>query len=66
LQGHINYFGVNGNCESVNRVVWEAERSWLKWLRRRSQRHRMNWERFKLLLKHYCLPKARIVVQIWG
>ena len=66
LQGHINYFGVNGNCVAVSSVVMQAERSWMKWLRRRSQRHRMNWERFKGLLKRLPLPKARVVVQIWG
>lgn len=66
LQGHINYFGVNGNGVSVRGVILQAERSWMKWLRRRSQRHRMNWKRFKELLKRLPLPKARIVVQIWG
>jgi len=66
LRGHINYFGVNGNIERVSLVVKEATRSWLKWLRRRSQRHRMNWDRFKELLKRLPLPRARIVIQIWG
>jgi group II intron reverse transcriptase/maturase len=66
LHGHINYFGVNGNCVSVNSVIRTAGRSWFKWLRRRSQRHRMNWERFNELLKRLPLPKARVVVKIWG
>ena len=66
LRGHINYFGVNGNSFSVQRVIRATERCWLKWLRRRSQRHRLNWSRFKELLKRLPLPRARIVVQIWG
>jgi len=66
LRGHINYFGVNGNSFAVGRVVDEAKRKWLHWLRRRSQRHRLNWGRFNELLKRLPLPKARIVVQIWG
>jgi hypothetical protein len=66
LQGHINYFGVNGNVGRVKKVVYEATRSWLKWIRRRSHRHRMNWERFNELLKRLPLPKARVVVRIWG
>jgi len=66
LRGHINYFGVNGNVDRVAQVVHEAKRSWLKWLRRRSQRHRWTWERFNGLLNRLPLPKARVVVRIWG
>jgi len=66
LRGHINYFGVNGNCVSVRRVIRMAVRGWQKWLSRRSQRCRMNWGRFKELLRRLPLPKARVAVQIWG
>ena len=47
VQGHINYFGVNGNTHSLKRFVKQASRSWFKWLNRRSQRARLNWERFQ-------------------
>ena len=66
IQGHNQYFGVNGNFDQLKKLVAEAERSWLKWLRRRSQRSRLNWERFQQLLKVYPLPRPKIVVQIWG
>ena len=65
VQGHINYFGVNGNLASLKRFVHQANRSWFKWLNRRSQRARLNWERFEDLLGDLPLPKARIVVSIW-
>jgi RNA-directed DNA polymerase len=65
VQGHINYFGVNGNIASLKRFVHQARRSWYKWLNRRSQRARLNWERFEDLLEALPLPKARIVVSIW-
>jgi len=65
VQGHINYFGVNGNIASLRRFVHQARRSWYKWLNRRSQRARLNWERFEDLLESLPLPKARIVVSIW-
>lgn len=64
-QGHINYFGVNGNIHSLRRFVHQVKRSWHKWLNRRSQRARLNWERFEDLLKDLPLPKARIMVSIW-
>jgi len=66
LRGHYNYFGVNGNWHSMARLRWQTGRLWHKWLRRRSQRTRMTWERFNDLLKVYPLPRPRICVQIWG
>lgn len=65
VQGHINYFGVNGNIASLRRFVHQVKRSWHKWLNRRSQRARLNWERFEDLLGDLPLPKARMVVSIW-
>lgn len=66
IQGHFNYFGVNGNLESLAHLVCHAERAWYKWLRRRGQRKRLNWKRFSDLLRSFPLPGPRIVVQIWG
>jgi RNA-directed DNA polymerase len=65
VQGHINYFGVNGNIVSLRRFVHQVKRSWFKWLNRRSQRARLDWERFTDLLEALPLPNARIVVSIW-
>jgi RNA-directed DNA polymerase len=65
VQGHINHFGVNGNIHSLRRFVLQTKRSWFKWLNRRSQRARLNWERFEDLLGNLPLPKARVVVNIW-
>jgi RNA-directed DNA polymerase len=65
VQGHINYFGVNGNVVSLRRFLWHVKRSWFKWLNRRSQRARLTWERYEDLLGSLPLPKARIVVSIW-
>lgn len=66
IQGHCNYFGVNGNTRSLSLLRYHAERAWYKWLCRRSQRARLNWERFEDLLRDYPLPSPRISVQIWG
>ena len=66
LQGHFNYFGVNGNLRSLKVLLYHAKRAWYKWLRRRSQRARLTWEGFAHLLRRYPLPWPRIVVMIWG
>jgi group II intron reverse transcriptase/maturase len=66
LVGHFNYFGVNGNYGSLACLALATRRAWFKWLCRRSQRRRLNWERFRRLLERYPLPRPRITVRIWG
>ena len=66
LRGHFNYFGVSGNFPSLLRLVEATKRAWYKWLCRRSQRTRLNWERFTDLLRQRPLPRPRITVRIWG
>jgi RNA-directed DNA polymerase len=67
LAGHFNYFGVNGNITSLKMLVHEAEHFWRKWLRRRSQRTRLRWKRFKeTILRVFPLPSPKIRVQIWA
>jgi len=66
IQGHFNYFGVSGNSRSLQLVIVQAKRIWYKWLCRRSQRKRLNWERFADLLRDFPLPVPRITVRIWG
>jgi RNA-directed DNA polymerase len=66
LQGHFNYFGVNGNSRSLRLLVEATKHTWYKWLCRRSQRQRLTWERYHDLLRWWPLPRPRIKVQIWG
>lgn len=66
LQGHYNYYGVNGNYHALDRLRYWAEKHWFKWLNRRSQRASYEWEGFKQLLRIFPLPRPRIMVQIWG
>ena len=66
IRGHFNYFGVNGNAHALGVVYQHAQRSWFKWLVRRSQRSRLTWDRFEDLLRDFPLPAPRICVQIWG
>lgn len=46
LRGHDQYFGVIGNYAALRELRLAVQRVWFKWLRRRSQRHRLNWPRF--------------------
>ena len=65
LDGHMNYFGVNGNWRSLAMLAHVARRAWYRWLSRRSQRCTMTWERFGHVLKRFPLPAPSIRVQIW-
>jgi hypothetical protein len=61
IRGHINYYGVPGNVESLNAFRTQAVRSWLKALRRRSQKGRsLTWSRFKHWIEKW-IPRVRIV-----
>jgi hypothetical protein len=46
-----------GRFPGVKRLV-------VKWLRRRSQRRRLNWEKFNLMLARHPLPRPRIMVDL--
>ena len=58
VQGYFNYHAVPDNLTRLNAFRTEVGRIWLKALRRRSQRHKMPWSRFKYLVNRY-LPPAR-------
>ncbi|MCA1706113.1 MAG: group II intron reverse transcriptase/maturase [Actinobacteria bacterium] len=60
VRGHLVYYAVPGNFTAISAFRIQATRHWLKALRRRSQRHRLNWERMNRLTQRY-LPPARIL-----
>jgi RNA-directed DNA polymerase len=66
IKGHCNYYGVRGNEQRLGKLIHAAERTWFKWLNRRSQRSTMTWERFRDLLEDYPLPRPRAHLALWG
>lgn len=61
VRGHYAYFGIRGNSAAISRFRYVVEYVWIKWLRRRSHRHRLDEERAVSLLRRYSLPPARLV-----
>lgn len=59
VQGYFNYHAVPGNFAALQTFRREVARAWLAALRRRSQRHRLPWERFGSIVDRY-LPPPRI------
>lgn len=65
LMGHYAYYGITGNARALWRFQRQVERSWRKWLSRRSNRSGMDWARFRRLLIRYPLPPPRVVHSIY-
>ena len=65
IEGHFNYFGVNGNVPCLRHVLRACTVVWLKWLNRRSQRASKTWDEFNDLLQRHPLPRASVHVQLW-
>jgi hypothetical protein len=58
VQGFFNYHAVPGNLESLKHFRLEVSKRWMRALRRRSQKHRMNWERLARLIDRWLpIPK---------
>ena len=65
IRGHYAYYGITGNGRALARFHRQVERCWRKWLNRRSNRSRMNWDRFGLVLTRYPLPPPRVVHSVY-
>lgn len=61
IRGHFNYYAVPGNADALNAFRREAVKTWLKALRRRSQKGRnLTWSRFEWWVEQW-IPSVRIV-----
>ena len=65
LQGHCNYYGVNGNLKAIRDFYEYVKRRFLVTMRRRSQKDRFSWEKLKRIWMYYITPPS-IKVQIWS
>ena len=65
LKGHLAYFGITGNGRPLKQFRHQMMRAWCTWLRRRSQKAHLSWERFNRLLKRYPLPPVRVVHSVY-
>src|SRR5664279_5101017 len=59
VRGHCAYYAVPGN-DAVASFRYQVRRLWLQALRRRSQRHRLTWERIDRIAARW-LPPARVM-----
>jgi group II intron reverse transcriptase/maturase len=59
LRGHYNYYAVPDNTTALRAFRYRIRRHWLAALRRRSQKHRLTWERYGRIADRW-LPQPRI------
>jgi RNA-directed DNA polymerase len=60
LRGYFAYHAVPTNLERLDGFRSEVCRAWRHSLLRRSQRHRLNWDRFNRLVRKY-VPSCRVL-----
>jgi group II intron reverse transcriptase/maturase len=60
VRGQLAYYAVPGNARAINAFRIQIGRHWLRALRRRSQRHRLSWQRMNRLIARW-LPPVRIL-----
>jgi hypothetical protein len=58
VQGYFNYHAIPGNRTVLDVFRVQVLRHWLRALRRRSQKSRMNWARFGKLVERW-IPRPR-------
>ena len=58
MQGYFNYYAVPGNLVRLNGFRSEVNRAWRYALMRRSQRSRLNWNRFNRIVTKY-IPQCK-------
>ena len=64
LIGHYNYYGINGNWESLVKFYKYVKYTLYKWLNRRDQKGRMRYEHFLRVWKYY-IQEPKVKVDIW-
>ena len=60
VRGFFAYHAVPNNFASISAFRYHVIVAWVRTLRRRSQRHRLPWDRMQVHLERY-IPKARVL-----
>ena len=65
IQGHYNYYGVQGNFEEVRKYYRKTERIIFHLCNKRSQKRSWNWEGFRGYLSYHPLPRPKLTYGIY-
>ena len=65
LSGHFNYYAIISNYPDFKRVYYQTLKYWRTVLSSRSQRGRMNWDKYRKVLSSYPLRTPRIGFKLY-
>ena len=65
LLGHYHYYGVSGNTKSLSSFRNYCIKTLYSVLRRRGQKKRINWEKFKIFIKQSPIVNPKVYVKLW-
>ena len=60
ITGYYQYYAIPGNFDALNTYRNEIARYWLQVLKRRGQKRRMNWSRFKPIVDRW-IPSPKVL-----
>lgn len=64
LQGHVNYYGINGNIKMLANFYSYVKDTFIRILRKRGQKKPIKWKDFQRMWNYYIKP-PKIKVCIW-
>jgi len=65
LTGHYNYYGITDNYHSIQTFYYLTLKELFKVLKRRTQKHRLNWEKFNKILEHNPIVTPKIKASVY-
>ena len=65
LQGHVNYYGINGNSKMVANFFLYVKIAFIRVLRARGQKRPIKWTAFYRMWDYYIKP-PKVSVMIWS
>jgi RNA-directed DNA polymerase len=65
LQGHVNYYGINGNSRMLASFYKYVKDTYIRVLRKRGQKKPIKWKDFQRMWEYYIKP-PKIKVCIWS
>ena len=65
LQGHVNYYGINGNSKMVANFFLYVKTAFIRVLRARGQKRPIKWSAFNRMWDYYIKP-PKVSVMIWS
>ncbi|MCL2065573.1 MAG: group II intron reverse transcriptase/maturase [Candidatus Cloacimonetes bacterium] len=65
LSGMFRYYGISDNTRWMTKILHYVKGELHKWLNRRSQKRKLNWDKFNNILKYNPIVQPKIYFSLW-